>query len=514
MEQLRRMPEPSRVDLEIAARSYFDREAAGFTTAREPIENDHELGYNADLTRTRIQELEDQLQRDQFDGRIQGSAAELVRAAGGAPAEIDPQRWAEAVRLAARAERTSMQLLLHLLTKPWARFEPDDVVFGHAISTIHPAPLASPSPIQADGPTVEQSAGRYLERKRLAKLGSSQLDEIARALRWLGEVVGRQTPIDLVSKDQLRSFRDQIERLDSRLKGREASFAARQTADEEHWITSATATRYWRSVQAFLGWCAAEGLASADRSEGLKIAKRRDEAPQSPEPFSPAELKALFATPLFAGHKSPKQPLTPGGCVERGSYWFAGLIALYTGMRAGEIAQLLFDDFDFAAEVPVIHVRTEDGTGKKVKLAKTASSVRDVPIADMLLKLGLRDFVEARHKRWKAGRIFPDISFGTKDRRSDGMSKFWGRLLKASGLHKPGRSIHVTRHTATAAMRAAAVPEDVIGAVLGHAPAKITGHYGGQYPAHRLAAAVNAIDYGFDVLAALGGPFDPKRHAA
>ena len=61
-----------------------------------------------------------------------------------------------------------------------------------------------------------------------------------------------------------------------------------------------------------------------------------------------------------------------------------------------------------------------------------------------------------------------------------------------------GWSFHVFRHTATAAMRRAAQPEEVIGAVLGHAPATVTGGYGGAFPPERLANAISCIDFGFD----------------
>jgi integrase len=217
---------------------------------------------------------------------------------------------------------------------------------------------------------------------------------------------------------------------------------------------------------------------------------------------------------LYAGHKSPKQLLAPGTCRERGAFWWSGLLALYTGLRAGEIAQVLTSDFDFEKPVPVIHVRPEDQAGHRAKRVKTAASVREVPIAPTLIALGLREFVESRRERSGARRLLREINLGQKDRTSDGMSKFWGRALRAAKVHKPGRSVHVFRHTVTAAMRSAGVSNDVIGAFLGHQPTTVTGQYGGRYPPNLLAEAASAIDFGFDVIEALGGIYVHKLHGS
>lgn len=73
-------------------------------------------------------------------------------------------------------------------------------------------------------------------------------------------------------------------------------------------------------------------------------------------------------------------------------------------------------------------------------------------------------------------------------------------------MYEPGRSFHVFRHTFTASLRLAGVPEEVIGAILGHRPSTVTGQYGGKFPPARLAEAVAAIDFGLDVVEAVGGP--------
>jgi integrase len=183
-------------------------------------------------------------------------------------------------------------------------------------------------------------------------VGSSQFDEIGRALSWLRNHLGDSTPLRAIRREHLREFRDGLERIDARLKGRGGyTFGDRQTGNAEHWISSVTATRHWRAVQAFFAWAVVEESAiSSDPSAGLRIARRKADVSRTPEPFTSEELRRLFESPLYAGHKSPKQLLAPGTCRERGAFWWSGLLALYTGLRAGEIAQVLTSDFGGVGE--------------------------------------------------------------------------------------------------------------------------------------------------------------------
>jgi len=224
---------------------------------------------------------------------------------------------------------------------------------------------------------------------------------------------------------------------------------------------------------------------------------------RTPPPFKQDELQRLFAAPLYAGHKSPHVLSAKGTVISKGSHWWSGLIALYTGMRAGEIAQLQIDDFDFGASNPVIRVREAGEKGAVPKRLKSLAATRDVPISPVLLELGLEAFVAARSKGSGRPRVFPDLRFGRGDRRSDALTKFWSRFLHDQGLHEPGRATHVFRHTFTAALRRAAVQEELIAGIIGHAPRTQTGAYGGGFPVELMAEAIGKVDYGFDVVVLL-----------
>jgi len=92
------------------------------------------------------------------------------------------------------------------------------------------------------------------------------------------------------------------------------------------------------------------------------------------------------------------------------------------------------------------------------------------------------------------------------------MTKFWAAYFKKFGLWKEGRATHVARHTFIACLRANDVPEEDIAAVVGHTRQTVTAGYGGAYPLTRKRKILDRLDFGFDVVEALGGHYDKSLH--
>ncbi len=150
----------------------------------------------------------------------------------------------------------------------------------------------------------------------------------------------------------------------------------------------------------------------------------------------------------------------------------------------------------------------------KTKSVKNAASVREIPLHPDLLVLGLRQFVDGRGKRFPGERVFREFRLGARGKLSDGLTRFFGPFLVENGLWKEGRATHVYRHTFVDRMRAAGVADEDIAALVGHTGSTQTSHYGGAQPLARKAANLQRLDLGFDLVAAVGGPYDPRRHRA
>lgn len=521
MDRCRAMQTLTRKDLEQAAQNFFahlaeaDRHRPrGF----DPERLDEAVGYEIEMSRIAIEMIDDELRTNTFAGDTQLTAEQML-GHGPAALPLPVQLRSLSDELAARVSREMLRLRMHRLSEPARRYEPYDALFelerpvGRMLE-----PLASIA--VATGVTVAAAGETFLVRTEARKVGPSHITELRRGLGWLREAVGSDTDLRAVTTEQMKVFRDDLQRLDKTLQGKALPFAKRLTGNPERQIAYATSTRYWRGIQAFFSWAVEDRLIPTSPADVAKIPKPKGIVHRTPPPFSKDEMVALLATPLFTGHLGRKRVKTPGSCIARGGEWWAAVLFMHTGLRAGELSQLGPSDFDFGADIPHLKVREIGETGSKEKSVKNGSSIRDVPLHPRLLELGLKEFVTDRQKRWPGRRVFVEFRLG-KNRKSEGATRFWGDYLQKFGFWKEGRSTHVWRHTFVKCLRCNGVAVEDIASIVGHtgldgiegAAFGQTKGYGGAYPLERKHTAILKLEYGFDVVQALGGPYDPQCHA-
>lgn len=120
---------------------------------------------------------------------------------------------------------------------------------------------------------------------------------------------------------------------------------------------------------------ATEGKANLTKSQRIK-------ATQGAEDFSVEQLVKIFDPSTYKAYCG--QSL--------GRYWIP-LIALHTGMRLEEIAQLTSEDIKAENGSGVLYIDINRNGGKSVK---TQTALRNIPIHDTLLDLGFMEFVRSR----------------------------------------------------------------------------------------------------------------------
>jgi integrase len=202
--------------------------------------------------------------------------------------------------------------------------------------------------------------------------------------------------------------------------------------------------------------------------------------------FTIAELQTLFDA-------LPRDTAPAKHSPDTALPW-AALIALYSGARLEEIAQLSTADIREAvangATVTVIDIH--NGGDNKLK---NEASARLVPVHSALVRAGLLDYVKAL----KAGPLFPGLT-----RRESKGGKIGARLgelfrkrLVALGLKREGLCFHSFRHTVAGRLDAAGVPQSDAARVPGHAVAGVSyGTYSQAGPGlKRVAAVVEQIIY-------------------
>ena len=150
------------------------------------------------------------------------------------------------------------------------------------------------------------------------------------------------------------------------------------------------------------------------RSKNKRKGKKR-------HPWSVDELNRMIASPIYTGCRSESHWKQPGNLVLRQSakYWVP-LIALYSGMRLGEIIQMQVSDvrcldgieyFDVTPAVVDPSDDEADDAGEEKSL-KTESSRRGIPIHETLFKLGFGEFLKFRRPSG-ARRLFPEYDRAT-----------------------------------------------------------------------------------------------------
>jgi integrase len=188
--------------------------------------------------------------------------------------------------------------------------------------------------------------------------------------------------------------------------------------------------------------------------EGLDISyPKRGSNPR--KPWTDADLKTLAEHPLLSRYELPQNQFKSGG---EAAYWIP-LLALYTGARVGELAQLRVQDVE-VGPVPVLSI-TDEGEGQRVK---TEAGIRRVPIHSELIRLGFLDYVQAMRDA-KQKQLWPVMRF-RKDKPGAYFSDWFGTFRKTLSPVPP--DFHSLRHTVRTRLREAGVEKTYRDDLMGH----------------------------------------------
>lgn len=182
-------------------------------------------------------------------------------------------------------------------------------------------------------------------------------------------------------------------------------------------------------------------------------------------PLTINELNAIFRLPVFS---RGERPVRGRG---EASYWIP-LLALFTGARPGEIAQLVVADFKQDADGHWWMQYTDEGEhpaiGKRrLKTSRHGTGQRHFPVPKTLIDLGLGDYLG-----WLVGEgesaLFPLLTKTTKGLHEP-WSRWWGLYLREHGAIADGkRQTREFRHSFITGLRAGGVSDEAISYLAGH----------------------------------------------
>ena len=257
-------------------------------------------------------------------------------------------------------------------------------------------------------------------------------------------------------------------------------------------IVPKTINRYLSAMGGFCTWLRANDFIVEDVMQGMFL--DLDRSKRTGNTFNSAQLNKIFKSPLYSECMGDKREHESGSISVRDWRYWIPLVALFSGARLGEIAQLLVADVREIHGTWVFHI-TEEGPGNKS--VKTAGSQRVVPMHSELIGLGFLDY----HGAMKAlghQNLFPEIKPDGRGFMSGRPSTFFNAYFVSVGAKEDKTvNFHSLRHGIADAFRRAGYLDEQFACLFGHTKATTTGRYGiiPEGPLSQRAAMIEAVAY-------------------
>jgi len=363
---------------------------------------------------------------------------------------------------------------------------------GTGLNALPPSPAAqegSPSAatLQVPGarPKLSEALAQYLAppgKKRMHKYkGRSEAAGIIRfAIAFFGDPIFDH--ITLEDWKRLDEAMTDIPHPTNIPKTHRGSLHLRYLHAKEHgWeklrrasITTVKDYQYYLSK--FIGWAIGEQHYQGKPFE-FECMDEENLSVQPRDGSDDAELIKLISLSLFTGCSGAFRVFMPGKYYVQSHIFWGYLILILTGMRPGEVgplkcADLVTDGENYFFDLRPFDARKGRVAIKDLRLLKTDSSSRVVPIHPLLIELGLLDRMNDLMAIGEA-RLFPEWE---KYERPDGtirwsqpMSKSWQYVKMLLKSTRADLTLYSTRHLMAAWLDAEGIAQRTRDRILGHA---------------------------------------------
>lgn len=234
-------------------------------------------------------------------------------------------------------------------------------------------------------------------------------------------------------------------------------------AREEHPqpLQKGTQRKHILCINAFFHWCVELKAIDQNPFRVVQLTRYKEDVPRKKSPFSPQDLRALFDPVRQLAHAEPHK------------YWIP-MIAMYSGMRVNEIAQLHVADIkseevmDEADHVHRIHYFDVTPFRKGQQL-KTKHSCRRIPIHSKLVDAGLLCYLD-EVRAAGAAHLFPGLPW-KEGGPGRAITRWFNRdhLRKLCGITDRRKTFHCFRHTLTSLAERCGIPTSIRRTINGHA---------------------------------------------
>lgn len=316
------------------------------------------------------------------------------------------------------------------------------------------------------------------------------------SIREFLEIAGVET-VQEINHRCMRDYIDVLKSLPPNYTKRHPNMAAVDVAKLEHekTVSARTINDKIGIVSRFFKWAINQGYMEVDYADGKRLPKGKPQH-STHEAYTIEDLRKMFSAPAYENDtfRSPYQ------------FWMIPL-ALYTGARQSELAQLRCDDLYKADDIWCIRIRPDDEDDSS--RVKTVNAIRTVPLHPVLTdELNFPAFVERVHK---AGhdRVFPEIK-PRQGKYGKVVSQWFNDRFKGKLDIQPPRAgfkkdFHSFRNTFINAAKQARVDISIIEETVGHAsalgnrPQSMSGDYYASHYTEKIRYEELMLKVRFDV---------------
>lgn len=366
-----------------------------------------------------------------------------------------------------------------------------------------PVLQTGPRPV-AYGITVCDAVERYMNEMARKIRHRKTHDRYADELKHIVSFLGADTLLSSIRRQQCVELRDTFALLPPNfarklLSGENARDLTARRKPSDPVLAWATHEKYLSAFARFIRWASQEDFLEKNYAEGLRPLGTKPDGSIAKLPFDDEELGRIFARPIYLGCRDDERGFAKVGpnIVRRSRYW-APLIALFSGLRAGEILQLTPEHFRTSPSGTPFIVLTPD------MQLKNLNAQREIPVHPMLVKIGLLSWVDRRRGQVASAPLFPEVSKDKYDAESPIFSKRFRSDLKYFDLgeRREKLTFHSLRHTFKRALDRADVAEQQKDELCGWARGKKTGRrYGTGLEADGLRSYLERVAYDIDLTA-------------
>lgn len=333
-----------------------------------------------------------------------------------------------------------------------------------APAALHPMPALIPGHSSSGGQsiTLDELISRFEKEPKRQHLREATRKEYGMAFRALREQIGGSKPVATITRDEIRAVADTFLHLPARAtlnnqKERLQDIAARAKTAGKPQADVKTFNKKVQHISAIFRYATVEQLIPSNPAQNLALP---EPPPNGDEKgFTSEQLSIIFSGSLFrqfvedgnAFQFVPNHPLQP--CL----FW-SPLLALFHGMRSGEILQIKTANVFERDGIPVLKLEGE---------VKNHYAYRIIPIHPEVIRLGFLEYIE-RVRQAGHESAFPDAKTASDGKHSTWFQKPFSRYLEKIGVKTSRKQcFHSLRHTWNAGMRRADVPEEIRKAIGG-----------------------------------------------